>query len=83
MHGCTTIVTDALAMGRRYCVEKGQMLGQPTFEWLDAYEEKETKFWITLQSLQNPDPTGAPKLVPSADGQSMEAVAADFHMPLH
>ena len=81
--GCTTIVIDALAMGRRYCVEKGQMLGQPTFEWLDAYEEKETTFWITLQSLQNPDPAGAPKLVPSADGQSMEAVAAGFHMPLH
>ena len=33
----------ALATGRRANVEMGKLLDTPTFEWLDAFEEKETK----------------------------------------
>jgi hypothetical protein len=53
----------ALAMGRRYNVEKGKLFDTPTFEWLDAYEEKETHFWITLQATETAGAgAGAPTL---------------------
>lgn len=70
----------ALAMGRRWCVEKGQLLGVPAFEWLDAYEEKETNFWITLQAIQSAEASGAPKLLPSG-GEVYSAPG--FSVPLH
>jgi hypothetical protein len=77
----------ALAMGRRWCVERGKLLEQPTFEWLDAFEEKETRFWISLQSLERAGGDGAgtvsaPRLAPSADGRAMES-ADGLRVPLH
>lgn len=68
----------ALAMGRRWNVEKGTLLDTPTFEWLDAFEEKSTDFWISLQAVGNADASGAVKLEPTADGLA----GPGFTMPL-
>lgn len=38
------------AIGRTRNVEQGKMFDTPCFEWLDAYETKTTKFWISLQT---------------------------------
>jgi hypothetical protein len=50
------------ATGRKRNVEQGSMFGTPCFEWVDAYEEKKTNFWISLQTGQfdatNPLKTG-------------------------
>jgi len=41
----------ALAMSRRWCVETGSLFGIPTYEWLDAYETKSTKFRLSIQAI--------------------------------
>ena len=38
----------AMAMGRKWNVEQGKLLGVPTFEWLDAHETKKNTFWMTM-----------------------------------
>ncbi len=38
----------AMPLGRQWNVEKSSMFDTKTFEWLDAYEEKKTTFWLTL-----------------------------------
>ena len=38
----------AMALGRKWNVEQGRIFDVPTFEWLDAYETKVTRFWIAL-----------------------------------
>jgi len=40
----------AYATDRKHNVETGKLLDTPTFEWLDAYEKKTTKFYIFLQN---------------------------------
>eukprot|EP01048_Picozoa_sp_COSAG05_P003223 COSAG05_NODE_145_length_16478_cov_15.287197_16_plen_122_part_00 len=42
----------AFATGRRQNVAMGSLLDTPTFTWLDAYEEKSTSFYISLQPTQ-------------------------------
>jgi hypothetical protein len=37
-----------MPLGRQWNVEKSSMFDTKTFEWLDAYEEKKTTFWLTL-----------------------------------
>ena len=39
----------AFATSRRDNVARGELLGQPCFEWLDAHEERATTFYLTLQ----------------------------------
>lgn len=68
----------ALAMGRRWNVEKGTLLDTPTFEWLDAFEEKSTDFWISLQAVGNAGTSGAVKLEATSDGLA----GPGFAMPL-
>jgi hypothetical protein len=41
----------ALATSRKANVEMGSLFETPTFEWLDAHESKETKFYISLQKV--------------------------------
>eukprot|EP01046_Picozoa_sp_COSAG06_P021702 COSAG06_NODE_1643_length_8827_cov_1.799496_3_plen_75_part_00 len=50
----------ALAMSRRWCVERGTLFDTPTFEWLDAYETKATTFRLSIQALEAGEetPTG-------------------------
>lgn len=43
------ISSYAFATSRRENVERGRLLGQPTFEWLDADETKVTRWYLTLQ----------------------------------
>jgi hypothetical protein len=57
----------------------GALLDTPTFEWLDAFEEKETHFWISLQAVTAPTADGALKLDPAAGGLAGQG----FAMPLH
>ena len=47
----------ALAMSRKWNVEKGTLFDTPTFEWLDAYETKSTKFHLSIQALEAGQPT--------------------------
>ena len=68
----------ALAMGRRWCVEKGKMFDTPTFEWLDAFEEKTTDFWISLQRV---DAAGEGPL--TLEKSEAGLAGPGFAMPLH
>jgi len=43
------ISSYAFALGRKANVEMGALFDTPTFEWLDAHEEKTTRFYISLQ----------------------------------
>jgi len=43
------ISSYAFATSRRENVERGKLLGQPTFEWLDANETKTTTWYMSLQ----------------------------------
>ena len=43
------ISSYAFATSRRENVERGKLLGQPTFEWLDANESKITTWYLSLQ----------------------------------
>ena len=57
------------ANGRQTNVEQGKLLNTPCFEWLDAYEKKQTQFWISLTVTDRPVQTvEAVKSIISATG---------------
>lgn len=70
----------AMAMGRRWCVERGSLLGVPAFEWLDAFEEKETSFWISLQVTQGG--ASEPLRLQKVPG-GLDSELGGFAIPLH
>ena len=85
----------AMAMGRRWNVEKGELLNTPSFEWLDAHETRSTVFHISLQSIERGGArgggegggagggggvVGAP-LQETRDG--LRSPCGRFEMPLH
>ena len=51
------ISSYAFALGRKANVEMGALFDTPTFEWLDAYETKSTKFHLSIQALEAGQPT--------------------------
>ena len=63
-------------------VELGTLLDTKTFEWLDAFETKETAFWISLQPplAADADAAATPlSLEPVPGGLAMPG----FSLPLH
>merc|ERR1711934_608235 len=54
----------AMPTSRKENVERGSLFGVPCFEWLDAYETKETRFWMTLKPME------ADTVVFGEDGES-------------
>ena len=58
----------ALPKGRRWNVERGTVLGAPSFEWLDAHEEKGTVFEVVFMRVDGR---------PAASVVAEETVAAE------
>ena len=60
--------------GRKYCVEAGSVFDTPAFEWIDAYEEKTSVFYMMVDAVDE-EVKEAPSLAINTDTRKISLAA--------